>query len=134
MYIWVPFLSALLGALIGSLASIISIILQGRFQSKRENRRLAIEAAIQDHKNAIDLATKTPGRRVIAPLGAFIYYHAKFIELIEADRLNSENLQALDKEMDRIHEVFESHPKNNQAHHPVITPPQSPPSKTEKPG
>jgi len=107
MNVWVPLLSALLGAVIGSVASIISIILQGRFQGKRESKRLAIEAAIQDHKNAIDLATKTPGRRVISPLGAFIYYHVKLIELIEADRLNYEDLQTLDKEMERIKDVFE---------------------------
>lgn len=107
MNIWVPLLSALLGAVIGSIASIISIILQGRFQSKRESKRLAIEAAIQDHKNAIDLATKTPGRREIAPMGAFIYYHVKLIDLVEADRLNYENLEVLDREMQRIRDVFE---------------------------
>jgi len=122
MNVWVPLLSALLGAVIGSLASIISIILQGRFQSKRERRRLAIEAAIQDHKSAVDIATKTPGRRFIAPLSAFIYYHVKLIELIETDRLNDENLQALDKEMERIHAVFERHPKNNKTQHSPLTP------------
>lgn len=106
-HVWIPLLSALAGALIGSISSIATIIVRSRYEDRRDRSRLAFEAAIEDHKAAIDLAKVTPGRKAIAPLSAFIYYHARIIELLSETNLSKDTLAELDKEMDEVRKVFD---------------------------
>jgi hypothetical protein len=108
--IWIPLLSALFGALIGSGTTIMSIVVQNHFQNKRENTKLAFEAAIQDYKTAAELV-KTIKPAYLSPLAAYVCYHSKLIDLALEKRLTKESLNKLDEEMDQLHEAFRRKPK-----------------------
>ena len=48
-------IAALLGALIGAAASIVTIVIQQRYQNKRELLKIAAEIALQDYKRRLEL-------------------------------------------------------------------------------
>jgi hypothetical protein len=126
--VWIPFLSALLGGIIASIASIVSIILQARFQAQRERGRLAMEAAIEEHKLAVDAAKTIKGRRVeIAPFSAYLIDSINLLKLAEKDRLTPENLRHLHIKMEEIRKVIEEDSEEHVSH-------QDSDTKTEKPG
>lgn len=96
---------ALLGALVGSIGSAIATGFQLRSQRRQDRLRLAVEAAIEDHKIAIEIAKHNDGAQV-APLSGYIHYHARVFELLESGEVNAENLRALYLEQDRIFEAL----------------------------
>jgi len=112
--VWVPLLSALLGGVIASIASIASIILQSRFQAKRERGRLVMEAAIEEHKIFADLAKVIPGRKKIYPLSIFLISNAGLLKLVEDDVLTPENLRNHHLKMEEIMKVIE---EDSEEHH-----------------
>ena len=99
--IYIPLFSALGGAVIGSLASILTIWIQSHFQNKRDRNRLAIEAAIEDHKAAVEVA-KGHQQAQLAPLTAFIHYHFKYLQLHENNELTEEAICKLNAERDKL--------------------------------
>ncbi len=99
--IYVPLLSALGGAVIGSLASIVAIWIQSHFQNKRDRNRLAIEAAIEDHRAGLEVMKQTP-YATIAPLPAFLHYHFKYLQLLEDNKVTVEAMSELDAERDKL--------------------------------
>jgi hypothetical protein len=123
--VWVPLLSALLGGVIASIASIASIILQSRFQAKRERGRLIMEASIQEHKTYVDLAKVIPGKKRIYPLSTFLITNANLLKLLEKDALTPENLRNLHKKMEEIMKVYDESLEDQQ---------QETPPPTQKPG
>jgi hypothetical protein len=127
--VWIPFLSALLGGIIASVASIVSIIMQDHFRGKRERARLAMEAAIEEHKLMVEAAKIVKGRRVIiSPLSAFLIDNLNLLKLAEKDKLTPKKLRDLQKKMDEIAKVLEE--DLEEGRHTQSNPPQN---KTEKP-
>lgn len=99
--IYIPLFSALGGALIGSFASIMTIWIQSHYQNKRERNRLAIEAAIEDHKAAVEVS-KGHHQANLAPLTAFLHYHFKYLQLLETNKLTEESIKCLNAERDKL--------------------------------
>ncbi|MDA3807030.1 MAG: hypothetical protein PF440_03865 [Thiomicrorhabdus sp.] len=95
--IYIPLIAALAGTIIGSAASIITILIQSKSQEKRDDYKLAIEAAIEDHKAAIELS-KQLKKGTILPLTSFIYFHVKYMKLIKKGDLSPESLASLREE------------------------------------
>ena len=61
MSIYVPLVSALLGALIGAAASVVTVIAQAHYQNKRELVKEAIALALEDWKTRLAIVTQKGG-------------------------------------------------------------------------
>ena len=97
MDIWIPVAAALAGGLVASFASIITQMVQSRSESRRTRARLAVEAGIEEYKQAIAIVQKR-GEGKILPLNMYIYYNLQIIELVEKGKLNTKTLQSLNQE------------------------------------
>ncbi len=95
---YVPLIAGLVGALIGSLSSIVTIVIQSRYQRKRELTRLATEAAKHDFEYQLQLAKERKGVTRMPPLTLYIRYHYKYLTLLEAGDLSPEHLKQLSAE------------------------------------
>jgi len=99
--IYVPLFSALAGAIIGSATSIITILIQSKNQNKRELTKVAVEAAMEDHRSCLDLA-KAGGDGEVAPLSAFIHFHIESLRLLEQGKLTADSIKKLKEERDNL--------------------------------
>src|SRR4030042_3556644 len=103
--VWIPLVSGLLGALVGSASSLAAIFMQTRAQQRRERLRLVIEAAMQEHRSVLELMKLPGGPTSIQPLPSYIYYHLRFMNLIEESHLSPDSMKELDKEMAEVYQV-----------------------------
>lgn len=105
----------LLVAALGVASSVIVAIIQSRSEARRERVRLAMQAAIEDKRIAVDVAkeyVKKHGRPArIFPLSASIHYHAKILKLIEKEILTPENIRKLNEESNKVTEVIKGRSK-----------------------
>lgn len=92
--------SGLIGAFVGAAGSVGTIIVQSHFQNKREKRRMAFDAAIEDHKAACEIALKTTAH--VAPLTAYLHFHVRYYDLLDCGRLSPESLKELKEERDSL--------------------------------
>lgn len=107
MSVYIPLVSALIGAIIGAAASVITVLVQANAQNKRERRKDAVQLALEDWKIRVSLVARDGG--TVPPLSAFVHYHGRIVELAENDQLTADALRALDEEqieiIKTIHEV-----------------------------
>ncbi len=92
--------SGLVGAIVGAAGSVGTIIVQSHYQNKREKRRMAFDAAIQDHKAACEIASRSPAN--IAPLTAYLHFHMCYYDLLDSGTLSLESLKGLKEERDTL--------------------------------
>ena len=97
MSIYVPLISALLGALIGAAASVGTVLVQSSAQNKRERRKDAVQLALEDWKTRVAIITKK-GTGAAPPLSVFVHYHARIVELAETGKLTPQAIRDLDDE------------------------------------
>jgi hypothetical protein len=90
--------SGLIGAIVGAAGSVGTIIVQSHFQNKREKRRMAFDAAIEDHKAACEIASKSSAN--VAPLTAYLHFHVCYYDLLDSGKLSPESLRKLKDERD----------------------------------
>lgn len=98
----VPLISGLVGALIGATSSVTAIWVQSHYQSKRETRRMAFDAAIADCQQAFEAAKTLKREAEVAPLTAYLHFHVRYLDLLERGTLNAESLKALKDERDQL--------------------------------
>jgi hypothetical protein len=99
--------AALLGALIGAAASILTIIIQQRYQNKRDLLKVASEISLADYKEGCAKAREVLG--TMPPISAFVHYHFKVLEHMAEGTFTRETIQKLSTEnadiLDAYHEV-----------------------------
>lgn len=93
--------AALLGALIGAAASVVTIIIQQRYQNKRELIKIASDLALADYKRRHEVIAEKGGGKM-PPISAFVYYYAQVIEHMAAGTFTPEVIKALSEENERI--------------------------------
>lgn len=98
--------AALLGAAIGTVGSFGALWLQLRHQNKRERVKLAADLGLADHNSAIENSRQQQGRFEIAPLSAYVMYHAEFLDALEKNEVTPEVLQRL---LVRQQQLMEQH-------------------------
>jgi hypothetical protein len=100
-------IAALLGALIGSSASIVTMIIQQRYQNKRELLKIAADLALQDYKRRFDFLNDSGGGRM-PPISAFVHYQMQVLEHMSAGTFNPETIKSLSEEYERILDAYTS--------------------------
>ena len=93
--------AALLGALIGAAASVITIMIQQRYQNKRDLIKIASDLALADYNRRCEAIAERGGGK-IPPISAFVHYHAQVIEHMADGTFTPEVINALSDENDRI--------------------------------
>jgi hypothetical protein len=97
--------AALLGVAVTSAASIVTLWTRERSERRRERIRLAVQAGIEDHKQAMEMAKLHDSVTEVAPLSGFIHYHAHVLDLLERNQMTPDNLRTLAAEQERLYEV-----------------------------
>ena len=110
--LWSPFLAALFGAIIGSLTSVSIVVVQTRSERRRDRIRLAVQAAIEDHKRVFEMAEKTGRDHIIQPLSSYLYYHARILDCLEKGHLTVDALRELNKQQEEFGKLAEDDFKN----------------------
>jgi len=102
--------AAFLGAIIGSAASLLGLLIQQRYQNKRERLRIAADLAMKDHQQDMELAKNTEGGGAVAPISVYVIYHARLLEELAKSKVTSEKIKELTKERDEILAAFPGAP------------------------
>jgi hypothetical protein len=106
MDIWIPLLSALLGAVVGAFSSIAAILVSAKFESKRAQARLAVEAAIQEYGQHLEIAKESGKGFWIPPLSLYVYYNSRVIDLLERGQLTAKALEELSEELEEMKQAI----------------------------
>ena len=105
--LWSPFLAALFGAIIGSFTSVFIVVVQTRSERRRDRIRLAVQAAIEDHKRVFEMAEKIGTDNIVQPLSSYIHYHARILDLLEKGHLTVDALRELNKQQHKLTKLAE---------------------------
>lgn len=95
--------AALFGALIGAAASVIAMIIQQRYQNKRELLRIAADVALEDYKRRLDLLGPN---QAMPPLSAYVHYQLRVMEHMAGNRFTPETIKVLSEEYDRVLDAY----------------------------
>lgn len=100
MNVYVPLVSALVGALIGAAASVVTVIVQSHYQNRRELVKQAASMALEDWKTRLGIVTAKGGSAL--PLSVFVQYHTKLMELAEQGRITPDSILLLHQEQEDL--------------------------------
>lgn len=89
---YVPLLSALAGAVVGSLSTIVTIIVQGRNESKRQRLRMTMELALEEYKT--QLTNAKPGTSIL-PMSTYLYHYMQLAKAMEDGDLSPERIKQI---------------------------------------
>jgi hypothetical protein len=90
--VYVPLLSALVGAFIGSMSSIAVMFIQTRASERRERIRQAMTIAFEDLK--LQMAHAKPGP-LFAPISTYLYHQLAVLKAIEDNDVTPERLRKI---------------------------------------
>lgn len=102
--VYIPLISALVGALIGSISSVAAIYIQSRITDRRERLRIVADLAVQDWKAQLDVA-RASGRAVPPLVLTFVYYW-DLVAAAGKDDLTPELLRAITDRNDRVFDMI----------------------------
>ena len=103
-------IAGFLGALIGAFASLSGLAIQQHYQTKRERLRIAADLGLSEYKHDLELA-KEAGGGLVAPVSAYVIYHARLLEEMSKGCIKPEMITALTTERDQILAAFPNAPK-----------------------
>ena len=104
MDFWVPLGSALLGTLIGAATTIGTMIVQAQRDAAKHRQDAALQLALADFAQAVDLA-KTNGPTRVPPIAIYLAYHLKALALAEKGTLTIEDFGDLAQFRDALKQV-----------------------------
>ncbi len=129
------FIAGVVGALIGSLVSVITTILSGKLQHRRELVRHATQVAIEDFK--VTSAAADPSGTCQYPTSTYIHYHLAFLRLAERGELDEAAIKRLLDERGQLLDLYANYPEERHAFRagPAVRPAGGsvPPPGDEKP-
>lgn len=91
--IYIPLLSALAGAVIGSATSIITILIQGSRDERRQLRELAAKLALDDYKEHLAMVRRRGGS--VYPIAAYLAHHLRVLEASAGGSLTVERFRKI---------------------------------------
>jgi hypothetical protein len=97
--VYVPLLSALVGALIGSISSIAVIFIQTRASERRERIKQALTLALEDLK--IKMANANPGTDIY-PLSIYLHHELAILKAIEDNDVTPKRLRKIAATDDKL--------------------------------
>ena len=96
-----PAIAALLGALLGAGASVAAMLIQQRYQHKRELLKIAANLALREYERRSELLVQSGGGRM-PPIAAFVHYQMRVLEHMSSGTFTPERIKALTVEYDGI--------------------------------
>lgn len=93
---YISLFSGFVGALLGAGVSILTVLVQGWLQAKRERAKLAIQAAVEDSRLTLEAVKNSPHTKHSVPsLSSLIYFYKDFLDLLEKGGVSREDLVEL---------------------------------------
>jgi hypothetical protein len=94
--VYLPLVSALLGAIIGAASSVVTIYIQTRVRDRRERLEQASRMAIETYRGQIEIARLSQRPTTFMPLVSHFAYHWDLVQLLDSGaELNEEALRKL---------------------------------------
>jgi len=78
------------------------MVIQQRYQNKRELLKIAADLALQDYKRRFELLEKSGGPVRMPPISAFVHYQLRVLEHMAAGTFTPETIKTLSEEYDHI--------------------------------
>ena len=97
--VYVPLISGLVGALIGSISSVLTILIQSRYQAKRELVGHAVQIAFLEFKYHME---NSAPRSSVLPISIYVHNQVKTLQLIADNKLTPDAIEALNNEVHRL--------------------------------
>src|SRR5690242_6946968 len=95
---YIALVAGIIGAIVGAAASVLTVLIQGRYQFKRDLAIEAIRLALEDWKTRIALSQKQGGNE--APLSVYIHYHTRVIDLARRGKITPEEMSKVQAEQE----------------------------------
>ncbi len=112
---WLPLIAAIIGGLIGTASNLLSLFLNGRAERRRELTRLAVQAAIEDHKQVMAYVQARPGLPAeVPPLAYYVHGHWRMFKLYDSGHLSLPALEAEIREHAKYRPLFGLTPSDPQ--------------------
>jgi len=92
---YLSLLSGFVGALVGAGASLLTMRIQAKSQERQARARLALDAAIEESRQAHERARSQNVNTQVYPLALYVYHHRELLKLIELDALTPQALDGL---------------------------------------
>jgi hypothetical protein len=109
---WAALLGGLVGALLGSASNVIVAVMNQRAERRREQARLALQAASEEMKHAMRLG----GPRAIPPLSHYFFVNLRILRLAEENKLSPESLREVFGEMEKLSDETEKYTRRAGIH------------------
>lgn len=100
--VYIPLISALVGAFIGGAASVVTVWIQAKTSDRRERLRHASELALADYRINLELSEKAGRRYSAPPVVLFLHYHLGLMDLMESGKMDEKGIRALAEENRRF--------------------------------
>ncbi|MDP1760459.1 MAG: hypothetical protein Q8L01_03395 [Candidatus Woesebacteria bacterium] len=94
------------GASIGAISAIITTIVTKIYEDKKELRRILLDAAITDWKQAHELAIRSGGNKKLFPLDSYLIHHSKILDAILAKKTSKEELEKILDEENGLYKLW----------------------------
>lgn len=90
----------------------LGLAIQQHYQTKRERLKIAADLGLSEYKLDLELAKSTTGGGHVAPISAYVIFHARLLEEMSKGCIKPETIAALTKERDQILAAFPNAPKD----------------------
>jgi hypothetical protein len=107
MEIWLPLVSALIGAVIGAAGSVLTVWITGRAETRRHRMQVITQLALKDREIAIDAAKHSGGRTGIPPTVVYLDFYGRVLDLIEKGDFNQAAFKKVHEAQDALIKVAE---------------------------
>ena len=101
-----PVIGTLGGTLLGVIGTLGGMWIKHKYESKNELRRIILESAITNWKEAIEVAKHKKADTKIYPLDTFIIQMHKIIASLEKGKLDKDKIRKILLEKKEIHDVY----------------------------
>jgi hypothetical protein len=123
--VYIPLLSALVGALVGSAGTVATVWVQARREDRRDRRELAFRIASEQQARHIETAEKSSDGGNIMPIDAYLAHSFALVKAVENGPLTVKVLKQISAEVDPLyaHLLAEHEKAGNQAANPPAASP-----------
>lgn len=110
--IYVPLLSALVGALVGTAGTVATVLIQARRDDRRHRREMVFKLATEQQAAHIELARASGGGQ-IQPVDIYLMHALSLLELLEEGNLTKESLEKQSRDLEDVSSYLKGRGRND---------------------
>ena len=100
--VYLPLISALVGAIIGAAAAVLTVYLQLKSLERRDRVHQAAALASEERAFLIDKSEKEKTKLILPPMSLFIDHYVSLLKVVEKDGLTPRAIRRLQARRDKL--------------------------------